>query len=272
MMPNRMQMAIIKKDIFAIASNKRMLSVLVIVPVAMTVVIPLVFMLSVLLPPPGSPSMEQFVAMLDAAGLADGIGDMQPDDLRHAILALILNNVLPLFFLMIPVTASSAMAASAFVGEKEKSTLETLLYCPLPLREIFAAKIMASFSVGFAVSFLALAAKTIVFQGGVAIATGGFVMPGVNWLVVLFLVSPAISLIAINLIVRGSAKAHSSEESQQRSVFLILPIVLLAVGQLNGVLLLGTHVFLGIGLGLAALALFMFRGTFGGFRYETLLR
>lgn len=39
--------------------------------------------------------------------------------------------------LMIPVMASSVMAASSFVGEKEKHTLETLLYSPLSLKQLF---------------------------------------------------------------------------------------------------------------------------------------
>ena len=40
---------------------------------------------------------------------------------------------------------------------------------------------------------------------------GSLLPPSVSWLVILLLVSPAISLIAVTLIVRGSAKAQSVE-------------------------------------------------------------
>ena len=52
---------------------------------------------------------------------------------------------------------------------------------------------------------------------------GHFLLPGISWLIILLLVSPAISLIAVTLIVRGSAKAQSVEESQQSAVFLVIP-------------------------------------------------
>ena len=270
-MLNRMQLAIIRKDIHAITSNKRILSVLIVVPIVMTVVMPLSIILPILLSPPDSPDIEQFAMMLYSTGFVEATYNMPNDDLRKAILGLIINNILPLFFLMIPMTASSVMAASAFVGEKEKSTLETLLYCPLPLREIFGAKIMASFFVGFAVSALSFAVMSVVVQVVIAVATGSLVMPNINWLIIMLLVSPAVSLIAINMIVRGSAKAHSAEESQQRSVFLILPVILLAVGQFTGVLMMNVLIFLAMGLVLAVIALLMFKGSFGKFQYETLL-
>ena len=63
-------------------------------------------------------------------------------------------------------------------------------------------------------------------------------VPSVSWLVVMLLLSPAISLIAVTLIVRGSAKAQSVEESQQAAVFLIIPLILLIAGQFTGVLLM----------------------------------
>ena len=47
---------------------------------------------------------------------------------------------------------SSVIAASSFAGEKEKHTLETLLYSPLSLRQLFQSKILAGFSVGMMVS------------------------------------------------------------------------------------------------------------------------
>jgi len=277
MFPDAMQMAVVKKDIYSVASNGRMLAVLATVTLAASIVIPAVFLLAVLLSPPDSPDLDRLAATLgsssvvateDAAGCPDGAAGC--GDPRALVMGLILNGVLPLFFLMVPVTASSAMAAGAFIGEKEKNTLETLVCSPLPLKRIFAAKIMASFLVGAAASALSLAVTVSAVPAAVFLATGVFVPPGANWLIVAFLVSPAVSLIAISLIVRGSAKARSFEESQQRASFLVLPIVAAAAAQFGGLFIMDARAFLAAGAGLAVLALFVCRAAFARFRLEAL--
>lgn len=87
----------------------------------------------------------------------------------------------------------------------------------------------------------------------------------------LVLVSPSISLIAVTLIVRGSAKARSMEESPQSAVFLIIPVILLAVGQLSGVLLLNVWILLALGILCALLAGLLLKNCMRRFTYEMLL-
>ena len=101
---------------------------------------------------------------------------------------------------------------------------------------------------------------------------GTLLVPGVNWLVILILVSPAISLIAVTLIVRGSAKARTVEESQQSAVFLILPIILLVVGQTTGLMLVTGWILLGLGVICALIAALMLKMCMGRFTYEMLLK
>lgn len=184
---------------------------------------------------------------------------------------MILNYILPMFFLVIPIMTASIMAASAFVGEKERHTLETLLYCPLTLRQIFQAKVLASFLLSMLVSLISFASMILVIETELYFLMGKLLLPSVNWLVVMFLVSPAISLIAVTLIVRGSAKAQSVEESQQAAVFLIIPIVLFVAGQFTGVLLMSVWVLLGLGVVCSLLAWILLRKSMGRFTYERLL-
>ena len=158
------------------------------------------------------------------------------------------------------------------MGEKERHTLETLLYCPLTLRQIFQAKVLASFLVSMVVSLLSFAAMFLVVEGEVFFLAGQALRPSVNWLAVLLLVSPAVSLIAVTLIVRGSAKAQSVEESQQAAVFLILPLLLLVVGQFAGLFLMSFWLLLGLGLLCGALAWILLRKSMGRFTYERLLQ
>lgn len=263
-MINSMQMVLIKKDLRAVTSNKRLFSVLWIVPLVFTVVFPTILVLATTLAPMESNDFQKLVDLLPSI--------MQAGDLRMALLKVIFNSILPVFFLIIPIMAASVMAASSFVGEKEKRTLETLLYCPLTLRQIFSAKILASFILSMLVSLTSFIVMIAVVEIELRIILGSLILPEISWLILMLLVSPAVSLIAITLIVRGSAKAQSMEESQQRSVFLILPIILLAVGQFTGILLVNAWILLGLGISLAIIAYLAVKSSFGKFDYETLLR
>ena len=78
-------------------------------------------------------------------------------------------------------------------------------------------------------------------------------------------------MIAITLIVRLSAKAQSMEDAQQAAVFLILPILLLVVGQFTGILLISFWILLGIGILCGLLAWLLMKKAMGNFSYELLL-
>ena len=254
--------AIIKKDFRGVAANRRLFPALFLVPSLLAVVLPSIFVIAVHFTP-DDPDILKLLALVPQA--APG------QSLELTLWGLLLNSILPAFFLVIPVMASSITAASAFVGEKERHTLETLLYCPLTLRQIFQAKVLASFLVSMVVSLLSFAAMFLVVEGEVFFLAGQALRPSVNWLAVLLLVSPAVSLIAVTLIVRGSAKAQSVEESQQAAVFLILPM-LLVVGQFAGLFLMSFWLLLGLGLLCGALAWILLRKSMGRFTYERLLQ
>lgn len=260
---NTKQRALIKKDIRSITSNKQVFSVMLIVPLALTVVLPTIFVLVTLFAPDTASDYEKLLAMLP---MAEQVGDPE-----NRILGLILNKVMPVFFMIIPVMASSVMAASSFVGEKEKHTLETLLYSPLSLNQLFQAKIIACFFVGMMVSVISFAAMILVVELEVILLLGTPILPDLCWLIVMLLVAPAISLIAINITVRGSAKSQTMEEAQQRAVFLIFPIIALVVGQFTGVIMINAWILLGVGIVVAFLAAWLMKGAVGKFTYEKLL-
>lgn len=255
--------AIIKKDLKSVMDNRRMFASLLIVPLVLVVFLPSLFLIMLRFAP-ADPDMQKMLELLPAA--------MRQGDWQQAAAGLMVNFLLPSFFLMIPVMTASIMAASVFVGEKEKHTLETLLYCPLSVRQIFRAKVMASFLLSMLVSLISFAVMLLVTELESYFLLGTLLVPGINWLVILALVSPAISLIAVTLIVRGSAKAQTVEESQQSAVFLILPVILLVVGQTTGLMLVNGWVLLGLGIICGLIAFLMLKMCMGRFTYEMLLK
>lgn len=260
---NAQQFALIKKDIRSITANRRILASMLVVPLVLAVVLPSIFVVGTVLEPE---SIAEFQVLLDMLPNSVGKSDQQ------LIYGLLLNKIMPVFFLMIPIMASSVMAASAFVGEKEKHTLETLLYTPLSLKQIFQAKILAGFFVGMAVSCIAFAAMLVVVEGELLLLTGSAILPELSWLIVMLLIAPGLSLAGIAITVRGSAKADTVEEAQQRAVFLIFPLIALIVGQFSGMLLINSWMLLGLGLVLVVLDILLMGGTDRKFTYDNLLK
>ncbi len=256
--------AIIKKDIRSITSNKRMFITLLIVPLVLTIFVPSVFILVFHFMPENNTELLELLELLPLS--------IQDGSTQQSIIKLILNYIMPIFFLLIPIMAASVMAAASFVGEKEKRTLETLLYCPLSLKQIFRSKVMASFFLSMFVSAVSFAAMLVVTEAEAYMTTNSFVLPDLKWLLIMLLVSPAISLIAITLIVRVSARAQSVEDAEQSAVFLILPILLLIVGQFTGVFLISSWILLAIGVLCGLLAALLLKKCMDNFKYETLLK
>ena len=249
--------AIIKKDFRGLAANRRLFIALLIVPLILTIVLPSIFLITIHFIP-DDPDIMRLLDLLPETS--------RMDSLELTLSSMILNYILPVFFLVIPIMTAS------IVGEKERHTLETLLYCPLTLKQIFRAKVWASFLLSMLVSLITFVAMFLVIETELFFLMGRLLLPSISWLVVLLLVSPAISLIAVTLIVRGSAKAQSVEESQQVAVFLLLPLLLLIVGQFTGVLLMNVWILLGLGVVCAVLAWILLQKSMGRFTYEKLLQ
>ena len=121
------------------------------------------------------------------------------------------------------------------------------------------------------VSISSFLVMLIVVETEIILTTGSMLIPDISWLVVLLVVSPAVSLLAITLIVSGSAKVQTMEESQQRAVFLVFPLLLMIVGQFTGIVLINAWYLFGAGIIFAALAAALMRRSQRKYTYEILL-
>jgi len=197
-MIHSMQWAIIKKDLKVISSDKLILSSLFIVPAFLAGILPAIMLLAFTSSSDAMHDMQALINILPGAAQADNISVF--------MVSYLINFMMPSFFLMIPLLVSMVFAASSFVGEKEKRTLETLLYCPLPLVKIFQAKILASFFLGMAAAVVSFIVMFLVVGIISTITLGTTILPGLSWLVIMLMLTPAIAIIAITLVVRSSAR------------------------------------------------------------------
>ncbi|EOH97509.1 ABC transporter permease [Enterococcus pallens] len=262
-MINSKQKAIVKKDVQGIIANKRYFYMLLLLPLLFSVILPSVFVLIALLTPTSSNDFQKLLTILP---------NQSQGDLGVVIVQTIFNSVLPMFFLMIPIMTATVMAASSFVGEKEKNTLETLFYSPLSVKQIFQAKVYSSFVVSFGITLASFVIMLVVVQLEVFLLRSTLLSLSISWAYILLLLVPAITLVSITLIVKGSAKSQTMEEAQQRSGFLIMPLVLFMVGQFTGLFLISSWALLIAGVVLFGVAIALLQGSMQSFTYEMLLK
>lgn len=99
----------------------------------------------------------------------------------------------------------------------------------------------------------------------------GILLPfSLNWLWVMLLIVPAITIISIVLIVKGSAKSMTIEESQQKQPF-DFTFGVASCWPIHWYLSFWGWVVVSIGLVLLGIALLLLRYAMSGFTYERLL-
>jgi ABC-type transport system involved in multi-copper enzyme maturation permease subunit len=245
--------AIMKKDIQQVFSSKQTLAPMLIVPLVFSVFLPLMMILT------GSASMgsvtnganvddlSMYLTML--AGSGDILAKVQsfssPD---MQFLFLFLNYLFMPMFVLIPVMISSIISANSVVGEKEKHTLETLLYAPVSMPRMFWGKVLAAFVPAIVITYISVAIYGCVVNFGTHSLFGDFIFPTTNWYVFLFVLTPAFSMLATILMVFVSAKAKTFQAAQQWSVIIVLPVIGLMMVQTSGVMFISQQILALIGV------------------------
>jgi ABC-type Na+ efflux pump permease subunit len=245
----RLEKAILvfRKDFIEITRNKEVLLPMLIVPVIFALLLPA---LSVLSPDSINTSTDEEVMVQTMINnLPDNVkAEIASYTTYQQTLFVMLVYFFTPFFLIIPIMSSSVIASDSFAGEKERNTLEALLATPLTDSELLLGKILVSFIPGMGVTILG----AILYFGTVDYLTadifGSFILPTVPWLVMLFVLSPAISLLGIGVAVIVSSKVKGFKEAQQLSAVLIVPVLALLFGQASGYLMLGSVMMMKLAL------------------------
>jgi ABC-2 type transport system permease protein len=152
---------------------------------------------------------------------------------------------------------SMMIALNSFVGEKERGTLESLLFAPITVKELFVGKVLSAF-----VPTMVLTIGSFILFGVITTVItypmfDAFIFPNTNWLLLVFWLSPIITLFTILIEVLVSARSKSFQEAQQIGGLVILPIVGLFVGQATGMLLISPVILLIVGLVLLVINLLL---------------
>lgn len=144
----------------------------------------------------------------------------------------------PLFLIM-PLMFSSVVGADSFVGERERKTMEGLLYSPATDMELFLGKVLAAVIPAILLSWLTY----LVYITVVNVASYGLFeriwFPPPTWWPLTFWLTPAFALLGISATVLVSSRVRTFMEAYQLSGSLVVLVLALVVGQATGVLFLG---------------------------------
>lgn len=237
--------AIAKKDMSAIRTNVQVWLPMLVVPALMGVVLPGVLTGLIAYFGLNSSDMQDMVVWIQRMPLdvlAPQVNAMPTLD--HKVVYMVANYMFAPFFVLIPLLTASVISADSFAGEKERGTLETLLFAPVDLLSLFAGKLLASFipSVLLTLGTFGLCAVTVNALGWRLF--GGVFFPTWNWLPMMVLVIPLIALAAILVNVFISAKVATFQAAYQMGALMIVPFLILLFGQISGMLMMGTTVLL----------------------------
>ncbi len=175
------------------------------------------------------------------------------------------------FLLIFPLMFSTIVASESFVGEKERKTLEALVYTPASDGELFLGKALAAF-----VPAVLLTWTSFLVYGVAVNAAGWRVMgriwfPPASWWPLMLWVAPAFAALGVAVTVLISTRVRTFMEAYQISGSLVLLVLMLVLGQVTGVLYLSAGMALSVGLALWLVdALLLYFGI-RTFRREALL-
>ena len=247
---------VFRKDWLEIKRNWQVLVPIVILPLMISVVLPLVISIIPVLAPSQNSSLDGFETLIKIlpAEIQAKIANMSAEQILIYIMTIYFFSP---FFLIIPVMASSVISSDSFAGEKERKTIEALLATPLSDSELFMGKVLVSFIPAIIITIASFAVYSFVVDVSTFSLFGGtLLLPNVEWLIIIFGLSPLLALTSIGLTVIISSRVKGFREAQQISVVLLLPILGLVFGQVSGLVLLGP-VILAVLMGLFGLVDFL---------------
>jgi len=265
--------AIARKDWIEVRQNKYAWVPMLILPILFDVVLPLVIILlmtNVQMAPQsltGDADMEAFFRAMPPS-ISQYLDFSRPVELAIMV---ILGYMLAPMFLMLPLMYSTTIAAESFAGERERKTIEALLYTPATDTELFLGKVVASAVPSILITWIGFGIYTLILNLVPYAVFQRFWFPLPTWWPLIFWMSPALVMFGICFTVLISEKVPTFLGAYQTSSATVLIVVIIFAGQMTGVLYLSVGVGLLLGLLLWIVAAIMALLAVRTFNREKLL-
>jgi ABC-2 type transport system permease protein len=249
--------AIVRRDLLAVVRSKGVMLPLILVPVIMMVILPAAMgrfgPAMSQLPGANMGDITQFLEQMPESMLARYEG-YTSDQLM--IVFTLVYMFAPMYLIM-PLMVASVVAADSFAGEKERNTLEALIYTPTTDLELFTGKVLSAWVPALLVSLVGFVLYGLSVNISAWPTMQEIFFPNATWLVLVFWVAPGAAALGLGATVLVSSRVNSFQEANQIAGIVVLPIVILVIAQASGVMYfsLALTVVLGVVVWLIALAL-----------------
>ncbi|NEU61429.1 ABC transporter permease subunit [Paenibacillus sp. ALJ109b] len=253
--------ALVRKDIRAITASVQLWLPMLIVPLVIGIIMPAVLIWTASRMELASLGNMSFLLdtldNLTHAGRIPQLASM-PTDNHRIVYYLALYMFAPLF-LIIPVMASSILTANSFAGEKERKTLEGLLFTPMSMDTLFKGKVLAALIPSLLLSWVTFIIYGIIANILLYPMFGAWMFPNLNWIILVLWVVPTCSLVVILLNVLISAKVRGFQEAYQLGGLVVIPLLALIAGQASGMLLISPLMLILVGAVLLLISFILLR-------------
>ncbi|NJC98997.1 MAG: hypothetical protein C3F07_04305 [Anaerolineales bacterium] len=264
--------AIARKDLKEVQQNKAAWIPALVLPLIFAIVLPILF---TVLP-----------QVLPVEDIQRELGDMEtllknlPPTIRAIFDGLKLEQMFVLYmtafmlaplFLIMPLMFSSVVGADSFVGERERKTMEALLYSPATDMELFLGKVLAALIPAISLSWLTYLVYIIVVNVASFNLFGRVWFPLPTWWPLMFWLTPAFALLGISATVMISARVKTFMEAYQLTGSLVVLVLGLVIGQATGVLYLGVETVMLVGTLIWILDVVLIRAGIRGFKRSMLI-
>ncbi len=180
-------------------------------------------------------------------------------------------NAYSLFFITGAVTLPTAIASYSLVGEKVQKSIEPLLATPTTEREILLGKSIAAFLLPIAALYIGAVIFMVLIDSLTYSTLGYFYFPNWNMGIIMALVAPLGSILAIEFDILVSSRVSDVRAAQQLGGIVALPFVGIYVLAEASIFSLEGSNLLIISASLMAIDVILFYISEGLFRSEKIL-
>mgnify|MGYP000911000749 FL=1 len=242
--------AIVKKDLLEVKQNKAAWVPMIVAPLILIVLFPVLMLVL----PNYIPSMaDEFIndPDLDAmfanlpASMASAVEGLAP---MQSVAVMMLGYMFAPMFLIFPLMFSTVVAAESFAGERERKTMEALLYTSATESELFWGKVITGMVPALVISWGSFILYAVVLNTVGYPLFGRIWFPLPSWYPLIFWITPAVALLGVAFTVLISSKTQTFMGAYQSSSALVILVLGLMIGQLAGVIYLTVGLSMLIGL------------------------
>jgi ABC-type Na+ efflux pump permease subunit len=239
--------AIVRKDLKVVLQNKGVMIPIIVVPLVIFGILPWLSTLAPNLVSIGGADMEELTAMI--ANMPAGLqNELAAHNVEQQTILFFLVYMLAPMFLIIPLMVASVIAADSFAGERERRTLEALLYTPTTDRELFIGKLLSSWLPANLVALAGFILYTVMANTAAWSIMGEIFFPNLMWILLVVWVAPAAAGLGLSSMVLVSVRAQGFQDAYQTGGMVVLPILLLVFGQITGLMYFNVWVVLLLGV------------------------